>query len=122
MQEKFLTQEEHRSKFGSGEKLTFDTKFPFTELTASPQTIFTARHWDIHVAGAIGTAYICRMGDITNPLKFDVCSFRPSEEGVKIINIKTDYHHVRSVDDIPQFIKDQAPDWVIAKIEEIMQL
>ena len=120
MQEKFLTQEEYQNKFGSGEQLTFDTKFPFTELTASSRAVFMAWHWDIHIAGSTGTAYACRMGNITTPLKFDVCSFRPSEEGVEIINIKTDYHHIENIDDIPQFIKEQAPDWVVAKIEEVM--
>lgn len=120
MKEKSLTHEELQSILETGGKLVFDTKSPFSQITAPPEMIFFAHHWDQpEIRGATGTAYVCRLGD---PLDFDVYSLRRSSNkndlGASIVAVNKgsiEYHHT---DDLPEILKKQAPPWVIGKIKK----
>lgn len=122
MRKKILNPEERQKEFYSGEKLTWGSDFPFNTLNTPPRiTIGVAWHWyEPMKSVATGTAYVVRLGDSEAPIKIDGYSLHPnSDMSAVILNIKDPYlpyHHIKSLDELPEFIKTAPPE-ILAKIQ-----
>ena len=125
IRKKPLIQEEFEKTFEPEEKLVFQTTSPFSKITDPKGAIFFASHWNQPtVRGTTGTTYVCCAGDFRNPIKFYGYYLRlnPDRSGT-ILDIKKPdlgYHHVRKIEDIPSFIKDQASPEILIKIGKIL--
>lgn len=121
MKKKYLTREEFQSKFESGEKLEFSIESPFGSISVFPEkTLFFARHWDpsFAMAGATGTAYVCRIGDSCS-FDFDVLSLRLNKKGMpEVFHVYTDYHHTN---EMPQFMNDQMPSDIKDRVKNYLE-
>lgn len=118
MQKKFLNKEEFEKTYKQGEKLSFQSKSPFSAITdPKKKIIFFATHYNklgrFVISGTTGTAYACCVGDSDVPIKFYAYSLKIDADGSgPIIDIEKPilgYHHVKQIEDIPNFIKDQMP-------------
>lgn len=105
------------------EELTFLDSSPTPEISLPPKTITIAVHGNLIAYGAQGTFYVVRHdSNDTVLLNIDDYSFnlRENEETTEINGpLKTyEYHHA---DDLPSFLKSQAPRRVIDRVEEVRQ-
>ena len=116
MQKKFIKQEEYQ-KILPEEQLIFGTQSMISSISLPENTVFMALHGTLRMCGAQGTAYVVRTdyGDPV-PLNIDAYSFNSDGKEIEIRGPVKHEHHW--VPDIPQFIKDDAPEWVIDKVEE----
>ena len=116
MQKKFIKQEEYQ-KILPEEQLIFGTQSMISSISLPENTVFMALHGNLRMCGAQGTAYVVRTdyGDPV-PLNIDAYSFNSDGKEIEIKGPVNHEHHW--VPDIPQFIKDDAPEWVRDKVKE----
>lgn len=125
MKKKPLTLEEFEKTFKPEERLIFQTTSPFSNITDPKGIIFFASHWnELTVMGTTGTTYVCCVGDSKNPIKFYGYYLRMNQDGSGIaLDIEKpdiEYHHVGKFEDIPSFIRNQAPQEILTKISNIL--
>lgn len=123
MQKKFIKREEWEKYIMSEDNITFMDSSPVSEISLPPKTIITAIHGNMmnyEAQGIQGTVYVFRCdSNDTVLLNIDEYSFyaKLNQEKSEIRGpLKTEYHHL---DDIPSFLKPQAPEWVTEKIENL---
>lgn len=128
MKRKLISNEEFEKIAKNGGKLDFSKESPFVSITTPKETYFVAHHWTEPgsvtivpvdaVCVTTGTIYVCRRGE---PFDFDVYSMRHSSGEKIIVGLSKDevtdlgYHHT---DQLPEFIKKEAPEWVTVRIED----
>lgn len=122
MRRKFLNWEQYQKNMKPEEELTFSKESPFSPITKSPEVVFFAWHGSMNLVakGISGTLYICREG-IGDPVafNFDVLPIFLSEDmkRIEMTNQKQEYHWTEK---IPDFIEEQAPNWVLEEAQKII--
>jgi len=122
MRKKFLDWEQYQKNMQPEERLTFSRESPFSSITKPPETVFFAWHGSLNLVakGVNGTFYVCRegVGDSVS-LNFDVLSIAVlgDEKRLEMINQKQEYHWI---DEIPTFMKKEAPEWVREEVQKII--
>lgn len=119
MKRKKLKPEEYENSLKPGEELIF-SKDSFAEsITLPKKVIGSAMHGNLTVRDAQGTIYVTREGnEEASALKTDEYSFNgPRGEDIELIGPqKTDYHHLP---DLPAFMSNSAPNWLIELVRKI---
>jgi len=125
MRKKFITLEEYQ-KIKSKEEITFYSKSPISSISLpSKKLICYAIHCDLMVYGARETTYAIRVDfDDLFPINIDAYSFNQISdrdkfelEGPIKDSLLFEQHRVL---DIPLFIKEKAPNWVVQKVLKML--
>lgn len=120
MQRKFIKRKELEKNITSEEDVIFLDSSPSLDISFPPKTVAAAIHGNWTGRGIQGTFYVFREDTSdTVLLNTDEYSFNAShneEESEMIGPLKTEYHHI---DDIPSFLKSQAPKRVIDRLQQI---
>ncbi len=123
MKKKVITLKRYKEIIKPGEQLSYSAESLIKPIRLPPENgIFFAVHGpEALVANQYnGTVYVCRKdGRDLKPLNFDVYSIQATADP-DIIEItilpKQSYHWT---DDVPDIMKDSAPEWVKEKIEKV---
>ena len=120
MQRKFIRREILEKSVTSEENVVFLDSSPSSEISLPPKTVAVAIYGNCTARDIQGTLCVFREdSNDTVLLNTDLYSFNAQrhEERIEIDGpLKAEYHHI---DDIPVFMRDQAPKEVTKRIQQI---